>query len=209
MINLRIVTQPTAEPLTLQEAMEQMNISLDDRHKDEWILRNIKAARRSAEEFLNRSLTDAVYELRIDRFTCPRSHCHLYESTAIPLPIGDIGSIVSVKYIDTDGDEQTLDPADYVFDDNPDAPVVRRAYGACWPRTRCEANAVRIRFRGRYSEINSPTLSPSEDLKQGMLMMLGHVDVNREAVVAQAGSAVEIPMGAKFLLQPYRLGVGV
>ena len=45
-------------------------------------------------------------------------------------------------------------------------------------------------------------------IKTSMLLILGHVFENRQDV--QAGvSAVELPMGSKYLLQPYRIGLGV
>lgn len=45
-------------------------------------------------------------------------------------------------------------------------------------------------------------------IKAGMLLILGHLYENRQDV--QAGvSAVQIPMGSHFMLQPYRIGLGV
>jgi uncharacterized phiE125 gp8 family phage protein len=58
----------------------------------------------------------------------------------IRLTSSPVISIGSVKYIDTDGAEQTLDPAAYVIDGEYLAP----AYGATWPATRMQANAVTV-----------------------------------------------------------------
>jgi hypothetical protein len=43
-----------------------------------------------------------------------------------------------------------------------------------------------------------------------ILLILGHLFANREAVMATPGIyAIELPMGARSLLQPYRIGMGV
>lgn len=48
----------------------------------------------------------------------------------------------------------------------------------------------------------------NESIKAGMLLILGHLFENRQDV--QSGvSAVEIPMGSKAMLWPYRIGLGV
>lgn len=218
-MNLRIVTPATAEPLTLGDAMQHMNIDLDDRHGDDVIRRQISAARQAAEEFLCFPLTDAVYEYRLDGFTWNidgmpwwdnRTSSYTYGSrSGVALPLGRIGSVLSVKYIDASGVEQTLSPSVYAFDDHPRGPVVRLAYGQSWPATRSEANAVRVRFSGVYSETTSPPNPVPESIKNAMGLMLAHWHENREAVVVGQQSAVEVPMGAMYLMQPHRLGMGV
>jgi len=50
----------------------------------------------------------------------------------------------------------------------------------------------------------------NEAIRIGMLMILGHLWRNREAVeVSPSAVAVEIPMGARSFLWPYRRGLGV
>lgn len=50
----------------------------------------------------------------------------------------------------------------------------------------------------------------TDDVLSAMLLILGHLYRNREAVVTgQGAAAVELPMGAHSLLWPYRIGLGV
>ena len=48
----------------------------------------------------------------------------------------------------------------------------------------------------------------NDQIKVGMLLILGHLFENRQDV--QAGvSSVKIPMGSQYMLMPYRVGLGV
>jgi hypothetical protein len=67
-MNLRMITPPTAEPLSLEEALTHLNVSLGDSHLDARTRANITTAREDAEEFLEVTLTDAIYEFRFDGF---------------------------------------------------------------------------------------------------------------------------------------------
>jgi uncharacterized phiE125 gp8 family phage protein len=189
-MNLRVITPATGEPLVLGEVMAALNIALDDRHQDEWFNRKITAARQAAEEFLNWPLTDAVYEFRTDSF-----------GSAIVLPLGNIGTVSAITYVDTDGAVQTLAPADYVFVDHPREPIIRRAYGVSWPSTRVQQGAVVVTFQGKYSETTSPPVSVPEMVKAAMEVMIAKWDRDRE----DGG----VPQGAYDIMQPLRLGLGV
>ena len=197
--NLRMVTPPTAEPLTLEEVMGALNLALDDRHLDDWLRRKIRGAREAAEEILEFPLTDAIYEWRRAGF-----------AGEMPLPLGNIGAITEIAYIDANGDTQTLDPAVYVFDDNPRGPRVLRAGGASWPVTASRPDAVSIRFQGSYSESTDPPNPPPEMIKHALEMLIGHWHENREAVIAESrGQTVEVPLGVRDLLRSQRVFIGV
>lgn len=57
-------------------------------------------------------------------------------------------------------------------------------------------NAAKVTYIAGYETV-------PEDIEAAMLLILGHLYANRESVVV-AVSATELPMGAKFLLDPYR-----
>lgn len=48
----------------------------------------------------------------------------------------------------------------------------------------------------------------NDEIRAAMLLTLGHIYNNRDDVVIGA-TAVELPLGARSLLQPYRVGMGV
>lgn len=60
--------------------------------------------------------------------------------------------MVSVKYLDAGGVEQTVDPATYevVGASGTGTPYLALAYGATWPTTRSSAEAVRVRYTAGY-----------------------------------------------------------
>lgn len=215
-MSLRIITQPTAEPLSLEEALNHLNVSLGDMHLDAWLGGAITQAREKAEDELETCLTDAVYEFTVDSFhphhryddvrrsyTWHRTGYRLPpECQAIELPLGDVGRVISVVYVDTNGATQTLDRTLYVFDGNQRTPIIWRAYGQSWPSTRCQSGAVTVTFQGRYSETASPPVRVPEVIKGAMKLMLSTWNEDREG-------AMDLPQGAASLLGKRRLGMGV
>jgi uncharacterized phiE125 gp8 family phage protein len=201
MTNLRTIEAPTAEPLTLEEVRKTVRVSVDPNtqtHTDDDLLsRLIIAAREYAEQFLNRTLTDAVYEYRKDRF----------DWHTIYLPVAPIKEIISVQYRDEEGVTQTLSSATYYLDDHPTAPAIRLVAGGSWPRTDRRLSSVVITFRGAYSETDSPPRPVPESIKHAMRMMIAHWYENREST--GPSSLAELPQGPKFLMSPFRLFMGV
>ena len=48
----------------------------------------------------------------------------------------------------------------------------------------------------------------NDAIKNAILLLAGHLFANRESVTV-GGSAIELPLSAHYLLQPYRIGIGV
>lgn len=208
---LRIITPPTAEPVQLGEAMEHLNIEMDDRRMDDWINRNIPTARRYCEGYLGRCLAPQTLEISfggqsvstaLPTYWQPVMLNPLTES-AIELPYGPVVSITSVVYRDSAGDEQTVDAADYELDGWADVPVVSLASGASWPSVRAGRNAIQIRYVAGYTfpdDSPSPYPLPSE-FRSAMLLMLAHLYKNREATAGIVGATLEqIPLGIQSLM---------
>lgn len=191
-MNLRIVTEPTVEPVSVEDAMAHCRADSADQTYVEAL---IPVARQMAEKYTERALAVATYELRLDDF-----------ASEIPL-IAPVQSVESVKYIDSDGVEQTVDADVYTLDDNPDASFIRLAYGKSWPAPRVEANAVRVQFVSGYT-VESPNTHPlPKPLYQAMLMIIGHLYTNRQDVSDK--QAYEVPLASSHLMTPYRLGMGL
>lgn len=199
-MNLRQITEPSAEPLSLETA--RLQVRSDETGagiEDALLLGWIKSARQSAEKFLGMILTDAGYELRIDA---------LPSCSVILLPVAPVGSVTGIEYVDTDGATQTLDPALYVFDNNPQAPAIRLVFAQSWPATRTQANAVTITFEGYYAANVSPPRYIEQPILSAMQLIVHDLYRNRGQVVL--GRTVDmIPTGAQSLMQPYRLSMGV
>lgn len=200
MDNVHVIERPSVEPVDLEAAL--LHLRLDaygspPEHPDAPLIEAlITAAREAAENFTNCRIGEWVLELRLPGF-----------SSVIRLPDAPVQSIEAVTYIDQDGNVQTVDPALYELAGPPAAPVVRPVYGRAWPGdVRCQDDAVRVRYVTGYST-GSPDMLP-EAIRRAILLIVGHLYENREQTVI--GTIVsELPMGVLFMLQPYRLRMGV
>lgn len=128
-----------------------------------------------------------------------------FPSGEITIPVAPITAITSIVYVDTEGVEQTMDESDYQFDPYSKPPRLLTQDGAAWPSTKNVINAVRITFEcGHSAAGDSPPGNPiPEPLVAAILLTLGHLYENRED--STPGQVVELPYGAKFLAQPYRI----
>ena len=74
------------------------------------------------------------------------------------------------------------------------------AYGKCWPSTRCQPEAVKIRFICGYGDTADTVPTP---LKWGLLLLIAHYYENRELVTS--GILAEFPEAIDRLIFPYRV----
>jgi uncharacterized phiE125 gp8 family phage protein len=157
---MKVITPPATEPVTLAEMRTQLGITdASDTASDTTITRRIIEARQWVEAHIRRALITQTLEIRMDCFP-----------EYISLPYPPVISITSVKYIDTDGTEQTLGSSNYVLDDYPLVPFIREAYGINWPSVRNEPNAVRIRYSAGYGA----AASVPETIKEAIMLLVGH-----------------------------------
>ncbi|NNF65982.1 MAG: hypothetical protein HKM98_00570 [Gammaproteobacteria bacterium] len=183
-------TAPTTEPVTLNEA--RLHLRIDDCHNDDdsYVEALIKSARHRVEGFLHRALISQTWKLYLPEFP-----------TEIMLPMGDVQSVSSVEYVDTDGSPQTLATSEYQTDLNAVPARIKEAYSKNWPSTRVnEYNAVTVTFVAGYGAASAVP----EPIKQAILLIVGHLYENRENV--SAGTQLyDVPQGADSLLWPYRI----
>ena len=137
-MSIKLITGPSAEPVTLAEV--KLALSIDGTDRDTRITKLIIAAREQAEHETDAAFITQTWELAVDAF--PESEFRL--------PKPPLLSIVSVKYDDPAGVEQTLSSAKYTFDNYSKPGFIMPAYGATWPDTLEGANAVRVRYTAGY-----------------------------------------------------------
>lgn len=158
------ITDAAAEPITLAEA--KLHLRVDGSDEDSLITALIKAVRIACEVECRRTMLDSTWELVQDAF-----------SPALELHNPPLIAITSVKYIDLNGAEQTLDPQDYTLDKDTEPGWLVPAYGKRWPDTRDQVNAVRVRYRAGYTTV-------PEVLRAWMFLHIGHYYKNREASIS-------------------------
>ncbi len=189
-----IITQPAIEPVTLAEMRTQIGINLAaDTVSDTTITRRIKEARMFCENYMQRPIITQTKEIRLNSF--PNENYGKIKLTP------NLLSIVSVKYIDTNGTEQTLGSSNYVMDNYSRIGKVTPVYGVVWPSTRNEPNAVRVQFTCGYG----PAVSDVPDLiREAIMLLVGHW-MNFQPSIESGTTITRVPFAATDLLDHYRI----
>lgn len=186
-MNVRIVTQPPVEPITLAEAKAHLVVDDAITADDTYIESLIKVARINAENYTRRAYVQRTLELTLEYF------CNVI----IELPYPKLQSITSIIYKDSDGVDQTIDSSDYQIDTYREPGLVMPAYLSSWPvSVRPDFNSVRIRYvAGVDLGAGSPTDYTSnipEVVKQWMKVRIAAMYEMRMPVVFGA-SVAQLP----------------
>jgi len=188
-MQLTLVTSPAAEPLTLEEGQLHLRVDGDDSTEDVLITALIKAAREWCEGFQGRSYITQTWKLTLDAF--PAS------DAVIVLPYPPIQSITSIKYIDTDGAEQTMSSDDYSLNTAAEPGEIELAYDASWPSIRSQRAAVEVTYVAGYG-LTSSTVP--ELFRHAIRLRLGDFYEHRETEIVGTISKTLQSVAAERLL---------
>jgi uncharacterized phiE125 gp8 family phage protein len=204
-MKFRVITPPTAEPITLAEARDHLRVtpygSPAAHPDDDLILALIVSARDWCEQYLRRALATQTIAVVVDEL-----------NGAIELPYSPAQSVDSITYVDTDGATQTLATSVYQLDNYSEPPVVKLKYDQDWPTTRDQEDAATITYVAGYTDGESPNTYPLPGaIRAAMLLIIGNLYENRQENVMNGNQLNynSLPMGVYALLQPYRLGMGL
>lgn len=181
MLNYKVTTQPTVEPIPLADAKKHLRVLGSG--DDGYITDLITSAREYAESYhakayANKTITAVAGDLE----------------GIFKLPVSPIINLTSVTYEDIDGDVH--DVTDKYEVDNFSYPSRLLLKEAIRPEKELKAfNAVTIVYTAGET--------PSMKTKQAMLLLIGHWYENREEVIAGT-SASTVPFAADALLQQER-----
>jgi uncharacterized phiE125 gp8 family phage protein len=187
---IKVVTAPAIEPVTLAEVRAQLSIPTADTSVDAIITRRIIEAREWVEEFCGRALISRVYEAAFDFFP-----------PEIELLNPPAASVTSIKYLDVDGIEQTIDSADYLLDIYREPGWVTVGYGKSWPTTRDVINAVKVQWVAGYGATTTSIPGP---IREAIMLIVGHW-MRYQPQVESGVSITRIPYAVEHLLQTYRV----
>lgn len=206
---LRVVSAPTAEPLSIAQAIAHLRENVDDVDTTD-LQAKITEARAIIEDLCGRALAPQLLELATRCF--PGGYPDY--SRGMPwnefeLPMPPVIAIDSITYLDSTGTDQAMAAGDYRLDFHSQPAVVYLPYGSQWPTAQYERNSVRIRYLAGYDlPGNSPDNNPLPPaLLAAMKLMLGHLWENREHVTDV--KLDEIPMGVHSLLVQYQTRVAI
>lgn len=172
---LKLITPPVLEPITRVEAKAHLRVDhTDDDTLIDFLIPAIRKQIDGETGWLNRALITQTWDLYLDEFPCG--------SGEIKIPLPPLQTVGYVKYIDDNGDEQTVSSDNYTVDNvsknkcgwvvpNSDTP---------WPTPQTGINKVRVRFVAGYGAAGSDV---DETIRAWMLLNIGALYANRESIV--------------------------
>jgi uncharacterized phiE125 gp8 family phage protein len=182
---LSLVTKATDMPVKLNEAKTHLRVLHDD--DDVYIDGLIASATDFVENYLRgRVLAKKTYDYYVDAFP-----------ETIRLPKAPVQAISSIKYLDSNGDQQTLASSSYTSDLISQPARIIPAYGLSWPETRSIINSVVVRFDAGYASV----ADVPKNIVTAIKILVGEWYNNRE--VSITGTIIsEVPVGLKRILDP-------
>ena len=181
---LRLLEAPAEQPVSLEEAKAHLRVDSDE---DDTLIGSLIAAAvghlDGATGILGRCLVTQEWALDLDAFP-----------ETIVLPLAPVVSVDAVKYLDDDGEQQTLASSGYVVS----AGRIEAAPDTDWPSTQARNGAVTIEFTAGYGAATD--VPPA--LKAAILLLIGNWYENRETVNV-GNIASELPFTVQALTTPY------
>lgn len=180
-MTVRVVTPPTVEPITLEEAKEHLRFDTSlGTYQDGLISALITAMRQYAENSTRRALVQQTLEYSCDYFP------HEFV-----LPNPNLLLVDHVRYLDYNGTLQTVDPSIYQVDYSSVPGRIKPSYGEVWPTlVRSESyNPVRVQYLAGYAAVGSPSDAAAlragvpEVVKQWMKIRLANYHALPQSVV--------------------------
>jgi uncharacterized phiE125 gp8 family phage protein len=179
---LRRIGAAGTPPVTLASAKEHLRVTHD--LEDALITALIAAACDAVGQSAGRVVALETWEIADERF-CGE----------VELPKSPVIALTSIKYYSADT-LVTASLSDYRLYLSDDYSCVAPLPGTYWPNADIREDGTIIRFTAGYSTL-------PETLRQAVLLMVGHLYKNREAV-GDAGDVV--PLALEYLIGVERLG---
>lgn len=186
---VRIVVQPTEEPVSLDEA--KLHLRVDGTEEDDYIAGLIKAARESCELEARRAFVTRTLDLSIP----------CWPDYVLGLPLPPLVSVTSISYTDADGNVSTVSTSTYAVNTNVEPGLLIRKPSASWPSVNLMPGpSIVVRYvAGFGTAADVPAV-----YKQAMLMTIGHMYENRESVIVGT-IATKLPDAVSKLLSMDRV----
>lgn len=197
-MGLVVTTPATTGAVSLKDAKAHLRVDTDD--EDATILALVDAATRHYQTVTRRQLVNATFKLTIDEWPTASWTEDPY-AYAIRIPRAPLSSVSSVKYIDTNGTQQTLSASVYESDMAVEPGVVRLKYGQGWPSTRSQKDAIEVNFVAGYGTSDA---SVPDDHRAAIKLLVAHWYENREASISGTIIA-EVPLAFKALVMSTRI----
>ncbi len=190
---LRLVTPPATPVVSLAEIRRHVRV---DHTEDDAYLESIVAAATGmvdgADGWLGRALVTQTWDYVLDRFPCSTDHWRL------KIPLAPLVSITTVAYTAADGTSTPITTFRTFNAVSSQPAYITPAIDETWPSTKCDPEAVRIRFVAGYGAATAVPVG----IKHAIMLIAGHWYENREDV--GDGKLMKMPLASEALLMPYR-----
>lgn len=200
-MELKVITPPAAEPLTLAET--KLHLRVDHTADDTLITALIATAREWVESYTGKSLVEQTREITLSSW--PYAPLRLHG--------GPVQEIESVKYTDKAGAEKTVAATVYYLTPSGE---ITLDYGQTWPSEQLRGpDSIAITYVTGYKPVVTETDTDyggnvPRQFKQAMLLLIGTWYELREGVFVGKSTSISgqanpmIPFGVKDILYPLR-----
>jgi uncharacterized phiE125 gp8 family phage protein len=186
------ITQPTIEPVSLTEAKAQLRILPDFNEDDALVMALVATGRRLVERRLNITLMatqfKATFADPLDLLSNRHESNWWGWSDTLELVGGPV-LVDGTHPVAVTAGGVTLNPATYTVDADSRPSRIRLAE---------PGNNSQIIVTYWTGQATAATVPPT--LKSAIMLLVGHLWANREAVLTSGMNAVELPMGVDMLL---------
>lgn len=177
-------------PLTRATVKNHLKIADSFTADDDLIDQIILAATYWCEDWQGRTYVNRSRTHYLDRFPA-----------TIKLPYPPLVSVESIKYVDTDGTQQTLSSADYRVDTGHEPGRITPAYGLIWPAIRPVTSSITIAYTAGYGA----AADVPDQVKAAVKLMCGFLYRHRDAVSEIKLQGHTLPAVVERLLWPERI----
>lgn len=186
----KVLVANTTQLISTADAKLFLKVDIND--DDDVINSLVKAATESAQEYTNRFFLETTLEQYGTTFADIRN---LFKSP--------VSEITHVKYYDTDNVQQTLSTSVYQVTPAIEPSTLMLKVDQSYPDVADREDAVLVKYNVGYG---TATTDVPYAIIQAVYLTIGHWYQNRQEVVV-GRIATEIPMGAKYLLDQYKVQV--
>lgn len=191
----KLVTAPTSQIVTLDEAKEHLRLGCEPHPDDAYVGLLINAATLATENFIRQRLSTQTWDTFFDAFPALGNIFLLHD-------LSPVQSITFIQYIDENNTTQTLSTDIYELDNASKPARIYEKDDQEWPDFLNIRNAVTIRSVVGYADASSVP----EPIKQAIKIMIEGLYEHR-STVEPGVSIAEVPgqIAYEALLAPYRI----
>ena len=209
MAGLKVLTEPSQEPVTLQEVKEYLRV--DDATDERVIRPYIESARRFCEEHTGRALMTQTLTLFLDAFQDMESplwegmrtgpYLNYYKNYVV-LPRSPVVSVTHVKTYNDSDEATTFASSNYYLDSVREPSRIVLRTGETFPSSLRVANAIEVQYvTGYTSQYNIP-----EPLRLGILQHIAYLYEHRGDMY---DASLPYPPMLRSLYAPYVIHKGL